>query len=78
MNSHCRRPDGVGGVRAALVVANDSAALHMAVGFGRPLVALYGPTRAPLVGPYGRETDAIQHVQPEERFDHKDAGRGGR
>jgi len=52
-------------VRAsALVVANDSAAVHMAVGFDRPLVALYGPTRIELVGPYRREADVIQAVAP--------------
>lgn len=40
---------------ADLVVANDSAALHMAVGFDRPLLALFGPTDPTLVGPYGRD-----------------------
>lgn len=58
--------------RAALVVANDSAALHMAVGFGRPLVGLYGPTRVERVGPWRREEDVIQHVRAGERLDHKD------
>ena len=62
--------------RAELVVANDSAALHMAVGFGRPLVALFGPTRAELVGPFGRGRDVIQHLHDGDRFDHKDAGIG--
>ena len=58
--------------RANLVVANDSAALHMAVGFDRPLVALFGPTRVGLVGPFGRERDVIQHAHIGDRFDHKD------
>jgi len=64
--------------RAAIVVANDSAALHMAVGFDRPLVALFGPTRIDRVGPYGRAHDVIQKVRPGERLDHKDdrLGRG--
>ncbi len=62
--------------RSALVIANDSAALHMAVGFDRPLVALYGPTRVDLVGPYGRERDVIQHVTPRDRLDHKDDDAG--
>jgi ADP-heptose:LPS heptosyltransferase len=64
--------------RAAIVVANDSAALHMAVGFDRPLVALFGPTRIDRVGPYGRAGDVIQKLQPGERLDHKDdrLGRG--
>lgn len=61
---------------AGLVVANDSAALHMAVGFDRPLVALFGPTRVNLVGPYRREADVAQHVHRGDRFDHKDASVG--
>jgi len=62
--------------RAAIVIANDSAALHMAVGFDRPMVGLYGPTDVKLVGPYGRERDVIQHVKPGDRLDHKDAALG--
>lgn len=62
---------------AALVIANDSAALHMAVGFDRPLVALFGPTRVDLVGPYGRERDVIQPVTPPPPgVSHKDAAAG--
>lgn len=57
--------------RAAVVVASDSAALHMAVGLGRPMVGLFGPTRVDLVGPYGHEHDVIQHVQAGEAMDHK-------
>lgn len=37
---------------AALVVANDSAPLHMAVGLGTPYVGLFGPTDPVRVGPY--------------------------
>jgi len=37
---------------AAVVVANDSAPLHMAVGFGVPYVGLFGPTDPSRVGPY--------------------------
>ncbi|MEM7629819.1 MAG: glycosyltransferase family 9 protein [Planctomycetota bacterium] len=59
--------------RARLVVANDSATLHMGVGFDRPCVALYGPTDVDLVGPYARETDVIQHLRPGDTLDHKDA-----
>lgn len=58
--------------RAALVVANDSAALHMAVGFKRPIVALFGPTRTSLVGPYQRDRDVIQRLAPGDRLSHKD------
>ncbi|MBX3361298.1 MAG: hypothetical protein KF705_07665 [Phycisphaeraceae bacterium] len=62
--------------RTAVVVANDSAAIHMAVGF-EAVDRLYGPTSIARVGPYRREGDVIQHVQPGEVLDHKDdlAGR---
>lgn len=62
--------------RASLVIALDSAALHMAVGFDRPIVALFGPTRVELVGPYRREGDVIQHLQAGDRLDHKDEAAG--
>lgn len=61
---------------ASIVVANDSAAIHMAVGFDRPMVALYGPTSIARVGPYRRERDVIQHVEPGETLDHKDEHAG--
>lgn len=71
----------VGGLLAlvessALVIANDSAALHMGVGFARPIVGLFGPTRVDLVGPYRRERDVLQHVTPADRLDHKNAPAG--
>ena len=56
---------------AALVIANDSASLHMAVGFDRPAIGLFGPTRVDLVGPYRREGDVIQHVTSADHLDHK-------
>lgn len=66
----------VGGLMAvveasSLVVANDSAALHMGVGFDKPIVALFGPTRVDRVGPYRRDADVIQHLRDGDRFDHK-------
>lgn len=57
--------------RARAVVANDSAALHMAVGFARPTVALFGPTDAARVGPYGRAHEVIGHAEPGDSLDHK-------
>ena len=45
---------------AAALVANDSAALHIAVGLDRPAVALFGPTDPALVGPYRRDDDVLQ------------------
>jgi ADP-heptose:LPS heptosyltransferase len=62
--------------QSALVLANDSAALHMAVGFDRPLVGLFGPTRVDLVGPYRRGQDVIQAEAPKRGVSHKDAGAG--
>ncbi len=62
--------------RSSLVIALDSAALHMAVGFDRPIVALFGPTHVALVGPYRRDADVIQHLQPGDRLDHKDDAAG--
>ncbi len=64
--------------RCSLLIGSDSAALHMAVGFDRPIVALYGPTRVDLVGPYKRERDVIQHIDPADKLDHKDPESGQR
>src|SRR5204863_2962118 len=51
---------------AALVVCNDSAVMHMAVAFGRPMVALFGASDIGHAGPYKREADVIQHEEPGE------------
>lgn len=61
---------------SSLVVANDSAAVHMAVGFDRPMVALYGPTELDRVGPYSRDADVIQHEMAGARTSHKDEAAG--
>jgi len=61
--------------RAGLVVCNDSAAMHMAVAFDRPLVALFGPTDVAHAGPYGRPGDVITHKRPGEHVRHRDATR---
>lgn len=58
--------------RSALVVCNDSAAMHMAVAFDRPLIALLGPTNMTYAGPYGRATDVISHAAPGEQVRHRD------
>jgi len=49
---------------ADLVIANDSAPLHMAVGFNRNIVALFGPTDPAEVGPYGREESVVRGYCP--------------
>ncbi len=61
---------------SAMVIANDSAALHIAVGFDRPCISLFGPTRVDRVGPYRREASVIQHLEPNDTLDHKDAASG--
>jgi lipopolysaccharide heptosyltransferase I len=66
---------------SSLVVANDSASLHIAVGFDRPLIALLGPTDPKLACPYGRLHDVVQHVREGDEFyfrDDRSAGMIGR
>lgn len=43
-----------------VLVCNDSAPLHIAVGFARPVVALFGPTDPALVGPYQQPDSVIR------------------
>lgn len=49
--------------RAAVLVTNDSAPLHLATGVGTPVVAVFGPT-APVqgFGPMGRRSAVVQEV----------------
>lgn len=63
---------------AGLVVANDSAPLHMAVGLQRPCLGLYGPTDPDAVGPYGRPHAVLQGGLPAGRrsVNYKDAHLG--
>jgi lipopolysaccharide heptosyltransferase I len=49
--------------RATALICNDSAPLHIAVGFNRPIVALFGPTDPALVGPYHR-LDSVLRPPP--------------
>jgi len=58
---------------AAVVVANDSAPLHMAVGLGRPYVGLFGPTDPALVGPYRGDRWVVRAA-----MDPREASRGYR
>ena len=62
--------------KASFVIANDSAALHMAVGFDRPYVALFGPTDVSLVGPYRGEQWVIQPPVDPSALNHKDSSIG--
>ncbi|MGD9790887.1 MAG: glycosyltransferase family 9 protein [Phycisphaerales bacterium] len=61
--------------RADLVVCNDSAAMHVAAAFHRPMVALMGPTRPERSGPYRRPHDAISKLKHNEHVRHRDAAR---
>lgn len=46
--------------QTSLLVCNDSAPLHLAVGLDRPTVAIFGPTDPALVGPYLRPDCVVQ------------------
>lgn len=46
--------------KTRLLVCNDSAALHVAVGLARPIVTVFGPTDPELVGPYGRPETVVE------------------
>ncbi|MEE9211840.1 MAG: glycosyltransferase family 9 protein [Phycisphaeraceae bacterium] len=46
--------------RTRLLVCNDSAPLHIAVGFDRPIVTIFGPTDPSLVGPYQRRDTVLR------------------
>ncbi len=45
---------------AAVVLCNDSAALHLTVALGRPMVTVFGPTNPKRTGPYGQQANVLQ------------------
>jgi heptosyltransferase-1 len=55
---------------AAVVLAGDTGALHLARALGRPLVGLYGPTDPERHGPYGAASAAL-HVRLPCSFCHR-------
>lgn len=62
--------------RADVLVCNDSAAMHMAVAFDRPLVALLGPTTVETSGPYRRSDDVLSGRRAEDvGVRHRDVAR---
>jgi lipopolysaccharide heptosyltransferase I len=63
---------------AAVLIANDSAPLHMAAGLERPCIGLFGPTDPALVGPYAERAVALRRVEPAEgeATHYRDAGLG--
>ena len=65
---------------SAFILANDSAAIHMAVGFNRPGIALYGPTLTHEDGPYTghhpvQPITVLQHLSRGEIISPKDETR---
>ena len=46
--------------RCHLFVGNDSAPLHVATAFHRPITAIFGPTNPTRVGPYGRPECVVE------------------
>ena len=56
---------------AAVTVANDTAALHMAAGLGGRCVGLYGPTKPALVGPYGLRSQVV-YASPGRPVNYRD------
>ena len=49
---------------AAVVLCNDSAALHLAAALGRPVVTVFGPTSPSRTGPYGQPASVLQAGLP--------------
>lgn len=66
--------------QSSLVIANDSAPLHMGVGFNRPCVGLFGPTDPDVVGPYGMPHAALRAFRPKpgEIINYRDEKLGDR
>jgi lipopolysaccharide heptosyltransferase I len=50
--------------RAAVVVTNDSGAMHIAAALGRPAVSIFGPTNPVTVGPYGQPGSVVRLSLP--------------
>ena len=61
---------------AAIVIGNDSAMLHAAAGFDRPLVGLFGPTDPVECGPFRRVADTIRADGVDDRTHYRDRGLG--
>lgn len=59
------------------VLSNDSASLHIGVGFEKPVVALFGPTDMRLAAPYGKTAVVLQHVQDGDEYYFRDGRSAG-
>ena len=47
--------------RCRVLVTNDSGPMHIAAAAGTPVVAIFGPTRPHLQGPFGNESEIVQN-----------------
>ncbi|QNN25275.1 glycosyltransferase family 9 protein [Planctomycetales bacterium ZRK34] len=61
---------------SGLVLANDSAALHIAIGLGKRAVCVFGPTNPAKVGPYRYDTGLVcaESTTPADRVNYRSAG----
>lgn len=50
--------------RCELLVTNDTGPMHLAAALRKPVVSLFGPTRADQTGPYGQTHLALRHPLP--------------
>lgn len=50
--------------QSAVVVTNDSGAMHIAAALGRPAVSIFGPTNPVNVGPYGQPRSVVRLSLP--------------
>lgn len=51
--------------KSALVVANDTGSMHIAVATGAKVIALFGPTSSELTGPYGKGSYKVMKASVE-------------
>ena len=49
--------------RAHVLIANDSAPVHLAMAIGVPVLGLYGPTHIEATGPYGTGSHRVLHTE---------------
>ena len=57
--------------RTRLLVCNDSAPLHIAVAFNRPIAAIFGPTDPALIGPYQRDDAVLRPRQVDAKINYR-------
>ena len=63
---------------SSFVIANDSAALHMAVGFNTPCIGLFGPTDPTCAGPYHLDDSVVSADVNYDEVHYRDPSIGNR